>query len=213
MITRRGLPIQLIVADSEPLISLAACDRLELLREFRCPVRVPDVVQAECLRHPDKIGAADLQQWFGALDCPAVELPTPFLTAWHQAIAEEASEPDRHTSAGIGDAAVAWLLRQAQLGTVLDSPTLLLTEDGPFGDGVVRDRFPEVQVLSTRALLRTLENVGRIPSAQSVIDEIARAGRQLARYMADRPGRPSSGTRTTWATVLDDLAEQAKHGN
>lgn len=146
MITRRGLPIQLVVADSEPLISLAACDRLELLREFRCPVRVPDVVQAECLRHPDKIGAADLQQWFGALDCPAVELPTPFLTAWHQAIAEEASEPDRHTSAGIGDAAVAWLLRQAQLGTVLDSPTLLLTEDGPFGDGVVRDRFPEVQV-------------------------------------------------------------------
>ncbi len=60
MTTRRGLPIQVILSDAGPLISLAACGRLELLREFERPVLVPDVVKAECLRNPEKIGAREL---------------------------------------------------------------------------------------------------------------------------------------------------------
>lgn len=202
MNTRRGLPVRVVVSDSGPLISLAACGRLDLLQEFRRPILVPDVIRAECLRFPGRIGAATLAEWFEPSTCPAEVLPTPFMAVWQEAVATEDETPGLHTSVGIGDAATAWLLRQAQFGIGLDGPILVLTEDGPFGDGVLRDRFPEVHVLSTRALLRTLENFGRIVSAEAILGEIAQAGRQLARYLADRPGRPSPGTRTTWAEVL-----------
>jgi len=202
MTSRAGLPIRLVVSDSGPLISLAACGRLDLLLEFRRPVHIPDVVKAECLRFPEKVGAATLAQWFEPDTCPAYIMPTPLLVAWQQAVADEALNPNLHMSVGLGDAAIAWLLRQIQSYPQEQEPTLVLTEDGPFGDGVIRNDFPEVHVLSTRALLRTLENFGRIPSAQAILDDIAHAGRQLARYLADRPGRPSPGTKTSWAEVL-----------
>lgn len=202
MSLRQGLPVQVVVSDAGPLISLAACRRLDLLTEFRRPVRVPDVVRAECLRHPDKIGTATLTDWFDPSTCPAEVLATPFMPIWEQAVSQEQALPGSRASLGIGDAALAWLLRQAQAGVGLNVPTFILTEDGPFGDGSVRDRFPEVHMLSTRAFLRTLENFGRIASAEGIVGGIAQAGGQLARYMADRPGRPSPGTKTTWADVL-----------
>jgi hypothetical protein len=62
---RRGLPIQVVISDTGPLISLAACDRLSLLWIFSRPIRFTDVVKAECLRFPGKIGAGTLADWFG----------------------------------------------------------------------------------------------------------------------------------------------------
>ena len=72
----RRLPIQVVISDTGPLISLAACGQLDLLGEFQRPVRVPDVVKAECLRYPEKIGAATLAEWFSSANCP-VGLLTP----------------------------------------------------------------------------------------------------------------------------------------
>ena len=198
---RSRLPIQVVIVDTGPLISLAACDHLELLMEFRQPVRVPDVIKAECLRNPEKIDAATLVDWFGSPDCPVEILSTPLMSAWMQAVATEATDPASHESIGLGDAAIAWLLRQDRLATGR-IPTMVVTEDAPSGDGVIRDRFPEIHVLSTRALLQTLENFGRIASAEHIINQLALAGRHLARYMADRPGRPVPATRTSWADVL-----------
>jgi hypothetical protein len=199
---RPGIPVNVIIADAGPLISLAACGQLELLRVLRRPVKLPDVVKAECLRYPDKVGAATLEAWFSSPDVPAETIATPLLAVWQQAVEEERRDPESHASEGLGDATIAWLLRQIQGGRIADGPTLVLTEDGSFGDGVLRDQFPEVHVLSTRAFLRTLANFRIIPSAEAVTEEIANAGRKLARYLADRPGRLSAGTKTTWAEVL-----------
>ncbi len=199
---RRGLPVQIIVADTGPLITLAACGRLDLLLEFRLPVNIPDVIKAECLRYPDKIGAATLEAWFASPNAPVRIIATPVLAAWTQAVTQEAADPASHASVGIGDASTAWLLRQMHAPGGPQGPFLVLTEDGPFGDGILRDSFREAHVLSTRAFLRALENYGRIPSAQAVIAEVADAGRLLSKYMADRPGRPEPGTKTSWADVL-----------
>jgi hypothetical protein len=57
-------------------------------------------------------------------------------------------------------------------------------------------------VLSTRAFLRTLRNFGRIEAADAIIADDAAAGRRLARYLTDRPGRPAPGAKTSWADVL-----------
>lgn len=202
MNNRRGIPVRVILADSGPLISLAACGQLRLLDEFRRPVGIPDVIKAESTRFPEKIGAATLDEWFRSEHCPVDVIATPILSAWEKAVAAEAADSNLHLSDGLGDAALVWILRQAAFEIGFDGPTLVLTEDGPFGDGVLRSAFPEVHVLSTRAFLRTLENFGRLASAQAVIEQIAGAGRQLARYLADRPGYPLPGTRTTWAEVL-----------
>lgn len=202
MTPARGLEVRVVVADSGPLITLAACDRLNLLEDFATPVWIPDVVRAECLRFPERLGAATLADWFANARRPFAVMPTPLLAAWDTAVALDAEHPHLRTAVGLGDAAIAWLLRQAELGFGSALPTLVLTEDAPFGDGILRDRFPEVHVLSTRAFLRTLQNFGRIESAEAIIADIAAAGRALSRYMADRPGRPAAGTRTTWADIL-----------
>lgn len=209
MTARKGLPIQVVVADAGPLISLAACDRLDLLGAFDRPVRVADVVRAGCLRHPGKIGTATLAQWFADPGCPAQVVATPLLVAWEGALANEAADPGNRDSVGIGDAATAWLLRQAQFGFLLDGPVLVLTEDGPFGDGVIRDRFPEVHVLSTRALLRTLENFGVIALRKRSSRRSRRPGdpwpatwpivRAVFRPSLGRVGPVSSGPRKTTA--------------
>jgi hypothetical protein len=204
---RQGLPIEIVIADAGPLISLAACGRLSLLRAFQRPVRVADVVKAECLRFPDKVGASTLASWFSSADCTVEVTRTPLLRAWEDAVSADETIPGSHQAVGLGDAATTWLLRQIQDRFAVDSPTLVLTEDGPFGDGVLRDQFPEVHALSTRAFLRTLENFGIIPSAEAVISEIAEAGRSLARYMADRPGRTTPGAQTTWSAGLSEFSQ------
>ena len=133
MIARSRLPIQVVIVDTGPLISLAACDHLELLSEFQKPIQVPDVIKAECLRNPEKIGAATLSDWFTSPDCPVEVLNTPLMPAWTQAVEKEASDPASRESIGLGDAATAWLLGQARLSP-WTTPTLVVTEDAPFGD-------------------------------------------------------------------------------
>lgn len=44
------IPVDLVVVDSGPLISLALAGELELLKSFRRPIRILDVVREECTR-------------------------------------------------------------------------------------------------------------------------------------------------------------------
>jgi hypothetical protein len=90
---------------------------------------------------------------------------------------------------------MAWVPRSNEV-------SLILIEDANLGDVVVQQQFPEVYALSTRAFLQTLQNFGKIPSAADVVSEIANAGRNLARYMADRPGMVDRNTRSTWTDTL-----------
>lgn len=78
-----------------------------------------------------------------------------------------------------------------------DEIALVLTEDGPYGDGPVLMRR-RAHVLSTRQWLKTLERLGLIPSSQAIIDEIQAGGRRVARYMADRPANVDSNIRSDW---------------
>ena len=57
------VPITVVVVDSGPLISLAACGRLDLLGAFSRPIRVADVARAECVRDLEKTGAPRLANW------------------------------------------------------------------------------------------------------------------------------------------------------
>jgi hypothetical protein len=76
----RQIPVSLILVDTGPLITLAACNRLELLGAFARPIRIVDVVRAECLRHADRIGTKELAYWFQQIDGKTVDvIATPFM--------------------------------------------------------------------------------------------------------------------------------------
>jgi hypothetical protein len=198
------VPITVVVVDSGPLISLAVCGRLDLLRSFSRPVRIADVARAECVRDLEKLGAAKLADWFVGPD-PSVHtvVETPFLRLWEDAVAREEAGDTTRPSKGMGDAAAAWIFSRMALAPQSNEVSLILLEDANLGDVVLRQKFPEVYALSTRAFLQTLQNFGKIASAADIISEIAGAGRGLAKYMADRPGVVGRNTKSTWTDTLE----------
>jgi hypothetical protein len=199
----RKVPVTVIVVDSGPLISLAACKQLHLLGAFDCPIRIADVAMAECLRDLTKIGAVTLSEWFSSLNGSFYTvIDTPFMQNWLDAVEQEDAGDRSLPSKGIGDAAAAWILNRLASNPWSNELSLLLTEDANFGDVVIPSQNPGVHILSTRAFLRTLQNFHLIPSAAEIVDAIGDAGRNLARYYADRPGRLGPGVRTSWSDPL-----------
>lgn len=207
MNTWKKKPVTLIVADSGPLISLACADELRLLQSFGRPVVVADVVRMECTRKLGAPGEERLAHWFETTGGNQFkELRTPFLQVFIEAMAQEASGENPDATVGLGDAAISWILKNLprlssvdgqSLSVGPDEIALVLTEDGPYGDGPVLMQR-RAHVLSTRQWLKTLERLGLIPSSQAIIDEIQSGGRRVARYMADRPAEVDSGTRSDW---------------
>jgi len=165
------------------------------------------VVRKECTRKLGAPGEEQLAAWFeSAGGNQFKELRTPFLSVFTEAMAQEASGENPSATVGLGDAAISWILKNLQrlksvdgqsLAVGTDEIALVLTEDGPYGDGpVLMQRH--AHVLSTRQWLKTLERLGLIPSFQAVIDEIQAGGRRVARYMADRPAVVAEGIRSDW---------------
>ncbi|MDH6268568.1 hypothetical protein M2360_003974 [Rhizobium sp. SG_E_25_P2] len=205
MISYRRIPVNIVIVDSGPLISLAAVDRLDLLDSFSRPVTVSDVVAAECLRYPEKLGANRLTEWFRAFDGKRFRvMDTPLLPLWRDAVAEEEGGSDHLPSKGIGDASIAWLLHELPRLNPGDELVLVLTEDAGLGDGLIRGLGPQFYLLSTRMLLKTLENFGVISSAETLLSDIAAAGRSVSRYAVDRPGRLEGQRKSSWTDPLVD---------
>ena len=57
-------------------------------------------------------------------------------------------------------------------------------------------------MLSTRMFLKVLENFEIIGSASDILTKIVDAGRALARYAADRPGKVAPGVKSQWTDPL-----------
>jgi hypothetical protein len=194
MNTWKKRPVTLIVADSGPLISLACADELQLLQTFGRPVVVADIVRNECTRKLGAPGEERLAHWFETAGANQFrELRTPFMSVFTDAMAQEASGANPEASVGLGDAAISWILKNLpRLKTVdglslsvgSDEIALVLTEDGPYGDGPILMQR-RAHVLSTRQWLKTLERLELIPSSQAIIDEIQAGGLY---------GRPTSGS-------------------
>ena len=199
----RRIPVTVVIIDTGPLISLAACGRLDLLDRFSRRVRVTDVVKAECLRFPDKIGANVPGSWFEQFDGKTYRIiDTPLLDDWEDAVRQEAEGEDTFPSKGIGDASISWLLQRINASPPHDEIVLLLSEDAPLGDGAIGHQHPEVYTLSMRMFLQVLENFDIIQSAKAVVAEIAEAGRAASRYAANRPGKIAPGLKSQWTDPL-----------
>lgn len=175
MNTFKKIPVDLVVVDSGPLISLALAGEIDLLKSFRRPIRILDVVKEECTRFRDKPGANELASWFAEnenLQYRTVQTPG-HLQRYRDAVAmEDAGSTDR-PSEGIGDEAITWYITNVAKIEKGNDVVLVLLEDAAFGDGVLLPQAPEVTALSTRGFLRTLQNYGLIASADEIIKRVS----------------------------------------
>jgi hypothetical protein len=201
------IPVDLVIIDSGPLISLALAGELELLKSFQRPLRVLDVVKAECTRFREKPGASELASWFAENEGTLYKTmrTSGHLDRYLAAVAQEDLGATDRPSEGIGDEAITWYITNVAKLENGNDVVMVLLEDAPFGDGPLLRQTPEVTALSTRAFLRTLQNYGLIPSADEIIkrvEENSAGDRVVSKYMADRPGRLGPGARADWKSPL-----------
>lgn len=177
-------PVDLIIPDSGPLISLAHADRLDLLDVFDRPIIIPDVVRLECLKKPTARDYPILHRWFERSGNHISVVDTPMQEAYRAALERERTGERRATS-GFGDATLAYVLRRLDDYAAPNAVPLVLIEDE--ATARLLSRFERAHIISTRTWLVSLERAGVIASAHSVIEAIARGGRGLSELQIDRP--------------------------
>lgn len=178
-------PVNLIIPDAGPLISLAHAGRLDLVEVFNRPVAVIDVVKLECLKKPDSPDHAVMKAWFHNNSNAIRIIETPIRPVYEQALQEEVSGENPRATRGLGDAAYGWLLPNIDLVAPRGTIPLVLTEDKNLSITLADHQV--AHILSTRAWLAGLENAGVIESAEEIIAEIGRHGRSLSTLQVDRP--------------------------
>lgn len=187
-------PVDLIIPDSGPLISLAHADRLDLIEVFDRPIIIADIVKLECLKKPTTPDFPVLERWFARIGNRARVVETPMRDAYEAALLRERAGETRATS-GFGDATLSLMLRRLDDYAAPGSIPLVLIEDE--NASKLLARYEQAHILSTRTWLISLERAGLIPSARDVINEIAHGGRSLSDLQADRPG-VSNEVKSAW---------------
>jgi predicted nucleic acid-binding protein len=167
----------LIVTDASPLITLAAADALDCLTRLNLPVLIPDMVYAEVAEDLAKLGADRIVAWIRRHD-EQVSIAVTNIFAEFEALRSMNPATRSH---GRGEAAALEVL-QAEIAANPDLEAVLLFEDKDIAQRRFVQLLPErVGSISTGDLLRELEQARLIQSADHVLDEAARAGRNIER--------------------------------
>lgn len=181
--------VALLVPDAGPLISLGKAGRLEILLKLSLHVYVVDQVLYETTRDPWHEDARRIAA-FVRENQGSVHV---FETEVGRAAAARRAAGETSRQRGQGEAAVAEFL--ARLDEVLEQPddrALILFEDSDVRTGVFLTAA-NVDLVSTRALLRWLERHGLIPSADEVWQAIEAAGRSPSAIDVDTRGQRPGG--------------------
>lgn len=187
-------PVEIIIPDTGPLITLAAADRLDLLQTFGRQVLVTDVVQRECVRIPGRPGEPELREWLSAKGANQFRtIETPFADVYDRLSQQPDPEPHQRATKGLGEASIAWTIANIERFASSEATTLVLIEDARAGDSMPRD----VHVLSTRAWLNTLQNMGVIADAGAIMRS---PGRTTSPYQRDQPATLVPAARSEWTS-------------
>lgn len=200
-------PVDIIIPDAGPIISLAHADRLDLIDVFTRPVKILDVVKLECLRKPDSPDHGRLQEWFQRTGNRIEIIGTPLIQIYREALEQEHAGRNAKATRGLGDATLAWALQNIESFADRDAIPLVLVEDRTLGASLAR--LNKAHILSTRSWLAALEESGHIVSAKEVISEINQHGRMLSNLAMDRPASHDDAE-TSWMDVLQRSHDRGK---
>lgn len=173
----RNNPVQLFVADTGPLITLAVAGALDCLRFPSVPVVIPDAVFYEATLDAGRLGAQELIDWLNA-DPGQVEIaPTHVYRNFQirlQADTRIRREGDMGERAATEVITAQGRLAQGALGVLLCEETNILR-------AITAPGKERIIPLSSMDFLKALEREGLIPSAEAILARSRDRGRVPSR--------------------------------
>jgi predicted nucleic acid-binding protein len=184
---------KLIVTDTSPLITLALANELDVLLRAGVPIEIPDAVYIEATRVRTAPGANQIGAWIN--DHSDLVRIVPTETGIDQQRRLEEGRPIR----GLGEQASIEAL-DIFLAKNPDAQALLLFEDTDISKrrAIVDER---VSLISTGDFLRELQAAHLIQSAEHILDEAARSGRNVERLR--EPGADADARETLRRQLQD----------
>ena len=170
--------LDLVIPDSGPLITLGLINRLDLLNRFNCAVLIADMVEYEIKRGPDAApDKAAFIKWFDNRGNRVQTVTTTYGLMWAQ-MSEEAQKAIKRQNPHAGELAIREFTDRIKTTISSDNQVLVLFEK----DAVKNMSFGEhVHLIHTYSFLLTLEKLKVIPSAEAIVHQVQKAGRNLAR--------------------------------
>ncbi|MBN9562807.1 MAG: hypothetical protein J0H14_19095 [Alphaproteobacteria bacterium] len=162
--------VRIIVTDAPPLITLAAAQGLDYLLYPDLPVLIPDAVFYEATNAAGKLGAQEIIAWYRAHPNAVHIEPTE---AFRDATALANMRGGRMAK-DLGERAAVEVVRTYPLS---DHERALLLSDDRDAERLVVIDPGKLILLTTWDYLRQLEAAQRIQSADAVIEEVRRVGR------------------------------------
>lgn len=157
----------LVIPDSGPLISLWTAGRLDLLTALDMPIIMIDEVYAEVTSDQDYAKDREVKAFLDGLKGSTLTLEETFVGKAATAAREQGAFESGHD---LGDAAIAeFMANGIRKYASDDALVLLLFEDADFRNVRFLRKPDNLHLLSTVAMLRGLERVGIIPSADDII--------------------------------------------
>lgn len=188
----KRVPIDIIIPDTGPLITLAVSDRLDLLQTFGRRILVTDVVQKECTAKPTAPGAEELADWLKTRGANQFQtLRTPLGSVYDQ-LALEGKQSGKPATHGLGEASITWTISNLERFAEPHAITLVLLEDARAEIGLPTG----IHILSTRSWLLGLEKAGLLNNRQMLTDN---SMRKVSPYGRDQPAALGPGRRSDWA--------------
>jgi hypothetical protein len=191
--------IRLVVPDSGPLISLARIDRLDLIDRFKCPIVITDVVEMEISDGPDEApDVSRLKRWIGNGGNRVQVAETSYGQLMKQnrellkLLPEEQRiiQKRRYKIKNAGELSVREFSDELRTRLDDDDSVFILFEDS----GVRKMSFgPHVHMMSTWSLAKAIEQLGIIPSADDLFNQIENAGRTVPRDPFEAESQNGSG--------------------
>lgn len=176
----------LVIPDSGPLNSLWTAGRLDLLTALEMPIVLIDEIYAEVTSNPSYAKDREVKAFLDGLQGDRLTIAETFVGKAAKAAREQGTFT---AGAGIGDAAIAeFMANGAQKYAAGDEPVLLLFEDADFRNIRFVRKPDNLHMLSTVAMLRGMERVGIIASADAIIAAMTNpAPPKRARAFSDLP--------------------------
>jgi predicted nucleic acid-binding protein len=197
----------LIVTDASPLITLASADALQVLTRINLPILIPDMVYAEVTRDLARLGASGVVDWVRGNPDQVRIAPTNVYAEYEALLS---INPETR-SKGRGEQAALEVL-QAAISASPDLKAFLLFEDKDLSQRQFVRALPDrVTGISTGDLLRELEPAQLIQSADQILDEAAKNGRNIERQrVSARPSEPAASLRSHLERAKSDQGPNRK---
>jgi hypothetical protein len=158
----------LVIPDAGPINSLWTAGRLDLLLALDMPIVVVDEIYAEVTSDPEHYAKdREVKDFLDSLKGHGLTVEATFVGQQ----ARSARGAGRFKSGkGLGDAAIAEFMADGiDKYVTADAPVLVLFEDADFRNVRFVRKPDNLHLLSTVALLRGMERLGIIASADAII--------------------------------------------